>query len=81
MSVRKRKWITRKGEQREAWIVQYLDQDGVDRIRTFTRKKDADAYHNTVRIDVAKGCTRHRPRAPPSKRRRKAGSIWSKQTA
>src|SRR6476646_6523158 len=55
MSVRRRKWTTRKGETKEAWIVQYLDADGVDRIRTFDRKKDADAYQDTVRIDVRKG--------------------------
>lgn len=55
MSVRKRKWITRKGEEKEAWIVQYLDQDGVDRIKTFARKKDADAHHATVKVDVGKG--------------------------
>ena len=52
MSVRKRTW--RNGE-REAWIVQYLDQNGVDRIKTFKRKKDADAYQDTVRSDVRKG--------------------------
>ena len=55
MPVRKREWTTRKGEPREAWIVQYLDQDGVDRIKTFERKKDADAYHATVKVDVGKG--------------------------
>jgi integrase len=55
MSVRKRKWTTRKGELKEAWIVQYLDADGVDRIQTFSRKKDADAYQDTVRIEVRKG--------------------------
>jgi integrase len=25
MSVRKRKWTTKGGEEREAWIVQYID--------------------------------------------------------
>jgi integrase len=55
MAVRKRKWITRKGEEREAWIVQYLDQDGVDRIKTFAKKKDADKYHDTVRVSVRAG--------------------------
>jgi len=62
MAVRKRKWTTRKGEIKEAWIVQYLDADGIDRIRTFDRKKDADAYQDTVRIDVRKGL-----HTPPSK--------------
>jgi integrase len=55
MSVRKRAWTTRKGEQKEAWIVDYVDQQGGRHIRTFERKKDADAYHATVRVDVSKG--------------------------
>jgi hypothetical protein len=28
MSVRKRKWTTSKGEAKEAWIVDYVDQQG-----------------------------------------------------
>lgn len=55
MSVRKRTWTTRKGEMREAWIVDYADQDGDRHIETFARKKDADDYHATVRVDVGKG--------------------------
>ena len=42
-------------EPREKWITQYLDQDGVDRIKTFARKKDADAEAAKVKIDVGKG--------------------------
>jgi integrase len=55
MSVRKRKWTTSKGEAKEAWIVDYVDQDGDRHIETFERKKDADAFHATVRVDVGKG--------------------------
>jgi integrase len=55
MSVRKRRWKTQKGEAREAWIVDYTDQQGDRHIETFPRKKDADAYHATVRVDVDKG--------------------------
>jgi integrase len=54
MSVRKRTWTTRKGEQREAWIVHYA-VDGQPHIKTFDKKKEADAYHDTVRTDVRKG--------------------------
>jgi hypothetical protein len=43
MSVRKRQWKTRSGEQREAWVVDYFDADGDRHIETFERKKDADA--------------------------------------
>lgn len=55
MSVRKRKWITRSGEAKEAWIVDYVDQQGGRHIETFDRKKDADAYHATVKVDVRAG--------------------------
>lgn len=55
MSVRKRAWTTRKGDPKEAWIVDYADQDGDRHIRTFERKKDADAYHATVKVDVRRG--------------------------
>jgi integrase len=55
MSVRKRAWTTRKGEQREAWIVDYADQLGERHIETFDRKKDADARHAEVKVDVKTG--------------------------
>ena len=55
MSVRKRKWITRSGEAKEAWIVDYVDQQGGRHIETFDRKKDADEYHATVKVDVRTG--------------------------
>src|SRR5262249_3501627 len=55
MSVRKREWITRSGEQREAWVVDYSDQEGTRVLKTFDRKKDADAYHDSVRQDVRRG--------------------------
>ena len=55
MSIRKRKWVTRRGEAKEAWIVDYTDQDGDRHIETFERKKDADARHATVEVDVRQG--------------------------
>lgn len=55
MSVRKRTWTTRKGEQKESWIVDYTDQSGDRHIQTFDRKKDADECHATVIVDVGKG--------------------------
>src|SRR5690348_5526680 len=51
MSVRKRTWTIRKGEQKEAWIVDYFDQAGDRHIETFERKKDADARHATVKVN------------------------------
>jgi integrase len=55
MSVRKRVWTTRRGERREVWITDYTDQQGARHIHTFARKKDADAYHATVKVDVRRG--------------------------
>jgi integrase len=55
LSVRKRKWTTRSGEVKAAWIVDYTDQDCDRHIETFDLKKDADAYHDTVRVDVRQG--------------------------
>ena len=55
MSIRKRSWIAPTGEQKEAWIVDYRDQRGDRHIKTFTRKKDADAYHKQVGVDVRTG--------------------------
>ncbi|WP_441268289.1 site-specific integrase [Bradyrhizobium sp. 215_C5_N1_1] len=61
MSVRKRTWTTSSGEAREAYVVQYsipeLDTRGKRKrvIKTFDRKKDADAFHAQVRVDLGKG--------------------------
>lgn len=55
MSVRKRIWTTRTGEEREAWIVDYTDQSGERHIETFNKKRDADARHAEVKVDVKAG--------------------------
>jgi integrase len=55
VSVRRRTWKTPHGEAKEAWIVDYVDQHGDRHIKTFTRKKDADAYHARVAVDVSAG--------------------------
>ena len=55
MSVRKREWTTAKGEVKEAWIVNYTDGNGKRRLQTFERRKEADAYEATVKVDVRKG--------------------------
>jgi integrase len=53
MSVRKRIWGANK--DKEAWVVDYVDQQGGRHLQTFERKKDADAYHDSVRMDVRRG--------------------------
>jgi integrase len=54
VSVRKRTWTTRRGEQKEAWIVDYA-VNGSRHIETFDRKKDADAREAEVTVNVGKG--------------------------
>ena len=55
MAVRKRSWRTESGELREKWIVDYTDQQGCRHLKTFQRKKDADAYANQTGVDVRAG--------------------------
>ena len=71
MSVRKREWTTGAGEKKEAWIVDYVDQQGERHIETFERKKEADAYHATVAVDVRQGVHTPETRASPLPRRRR----------
>jgi hypothetical protein len=59
MSVRKRKWTTRRGEAREAWIVDYLDHGRRYNVETFDRKADADDRHAEVRYAKRIGSAVH----------------------
>ena len=55
MSVRKRTWRNRDGSNGEAWIVNYTDRSGTRRLKTFERKKDAEAFEAVVGVDVRRG--------------------------
>jgi integrase len=55
MSVRKTTWKNRDGSQGEAWMVCYRDHAGARRFKNFKKKRDANAYHAEVRVDVRKG--------------------------
>ncbi len=55
MSVRKRRWKTRKGEERIAWVADYTDQNSARHIKTFERKKDADAFAASTSVAITKG--------------------------
>lgn len=55
MSVRKRKWTTGNGEQKESWVIDYVDQQGDRHIKTFAKKKDAEKRHASVAVDVDRG--------------------------
>jgi integrase len=73
MSVRKREWITRKGEPRQAWIVDYTDRDGDRHIDTFKRRKDAEARHAEVSEAVRAGV---HVAASKSKTVDEAAALW-----
>jgi integrase len=75
MSVRKRSWVTTAGEQREAWIVDYFDAGGTRRLKTFKRKKDADAWSNKTGVAVLEGT---HVADSASITVKKAGELWLK---
>jgi integrase len=74
MSVRKRTWTTRRGETKEAWIVDY-SVNGSRHIETFERKKDADAREAQVTVNVGKG-VHIAPNKTPTVA--EAGQLWIK---
>ena len=54
MSIGKRSWEA-GGEQRTAWVVDYVDQHGKRRLKTFDLKKDAEAWATNALHEVAQG--------------------------
>lgn len=54
MSVRKRTWTT-KGVEKTAWVVDYTDQHDKRRLKTFSKKKEADAFAASTTVEVSKG--------------------------
>src|SRR5271163_4154593 len=55
MSVRKRAWTSSKGEHKEAWVVDYVDQTGKRRLKTFAKKKAADSFSATANVEIRAG--------------------------
>ncbi len=53
-SVRKREW-THNGTKREAWVCAYTDQDGKRRLKTFDKKKEADAFRQKAEAEINAG--------------------------
>ena len=53
-SIRKRVWKT-KGVEKTAWVVDYADQAGKRRLKTFSTKKEADAWAVQARHEVSQG--------------------------
>ncbi|RWM28504.1 site-specific integrase [Mesorhizobium sp.] len=55
MSIRKRTWTTAKGVEKTAWVVDYVDAKGVRRLKTFAKKKEADSFAATAKVEVREG--------------------------
>src|SRR5262249_12447654 len=55
MSVRRRTWTNRDGTRGEACIVVSRAHAGTRRTKAFDKKRNADAYHKEVWVDVRKG--------------------------
>jgi integrase len=55
MSIRRRTWKNGDGSRGEAWLVDYVDQHRHRHTKNFDRRKDAEAYHAAVAVDVRKG--------------------------
>lgn len=60
MSIRKRVWKS-AGEDKTAWVVDYVDQHGRRRLKTFELQKDAKAWSVTAGHEIATGV--HAPNA------------------
>ena len=75
MSIRKRKWKS-GGVARTSWVVDYKDQDGERRLKTFKTKKDADAWAPNAAVQVQRGI--HMPDSA-SITVAEAGKLWTAQ--
>lgn len=73
MSIRKRKWRTALGVEREAWVVDYVDQRGKRRLKTFAKKKDAEAEAAKTRVEIGEGT---HVADSASVTVKKAGELW-----
>src|SRR5262249_39790727 len=54
MSISKRNWNS-AGEDKTAWVVDYVDQHGKRRLKTFKLEKQAKAWATTALHEVASG--------------------------
>lgn len=76
MSIRKREWTTPKGELKTAWVVDYKDTRGKRRLKTFARKKEADAFAATAAVEVREGV---HVADSASATVKQAGELWIKR--
>jgi len=55
VAVRKRVWITRRGVEKSAWVSEYTDRSGKRRLKTFAKKKDANAFDANTAVEIRDG--------------------------
>ncbi len=54
-TIKKRSWVTAKGERKEAWRISYTDSGGKRRHKQLHTKKEADAYRIKAEGEIALG--------------------------
>lgn len=58
-AIRKREWVSPKGQKKSAWQVDYRDQNGKRRSKQFPTKKEAQAYADRARDEIRQGRHTH----------------------
>jgi integrase len=77
-TIRKRSWVTRKGETKSNWTAYYTDQNGHRRKKAFAAKKVADAWLLRTRGEIRDGI--HTPEGT-SITVAEAGRLWLERCA
>jgi integrase len=54
-TIKKRRWRTASGEEREAWLLRYTDSIGKRRAKQFPKKGDAEGYRIKAGWELAQG--------------------------
>ena len=73
MAVRKRTWTNADDTESTRWLVDYADGEGHRRFETFRLKKEADARHAEVTVNIGKGTHVASTKSPTVK---EAGEAW-----
>jgi integrase len=55
VSIRKRSWKTRAGAEKQAWVLDYVDQLGCRHSRHFDKKKQAESHQARIKIEITHG--------------------------
>jgi integrase len=75
VSIRKRTWTNGDGSKGESWVVAYSDQAGKRRLKSFDRKREADAFQVELGVELRSGV--HTPDSA-SVTIAEAGRLWLK---